>query len=324
MIDKVNANNWKSALLALFSFIFESFIFAAYLSGLIYLIPFALMHLCIVLVLTWFTYRSYKRGEDLRFPLMLLFSVFGTGPFGAGGFLLCGIIYPIFSLFTTMPEVWFEELFPEPSVSSFAKIYQRVTSGWDDFNLMSEVATFQDIFNYGTLTQKQAVLDAIIHDFNPVYSPILKEALKDPHNTVRIQAAAIMSKLDLDFSAELTSILAEQKKNPDDPALLLRLGKQYDTYVFFGILDPIREREIGERAIACYQDYLKINPDDRQVWFSIGRLLFHLKDYDSFLIWCEEYREKYKQIPAIVQAWYLDALYRLKRYDELSQRMKER
>ncbi len=59
---------------------------------------------------------------------------------------------------------------------------------------LNEVATFEDLFFCGNLSQKQAVLDAIVQDFIADYSPVLMMALSDPHNSVRIQAAAIMSR----------------------------------------------------------------------------------------------------------------------------------
>lgn len=318
MPTDVDKNNWKTILLALVVFILEFVIFTGFINQVIPLFLLGILHGTIVAGLAYYTYLAKKREEDLRYPFLLLLSAAGTGPFGVAGFLLLVLLYPFFSYFSTPPERWFEELFPSLHQTSFSNIYQRVQSGWDDYSHINEVATFEDLFTCGSLSQKQAVLDAIVQDFKPDYARILKQALADSHNSVRIQAAAIMSKLDIDFSEITEALLERQKENPDDPKIILDLAKHYDRYATLGILDPIREREVAENAIIYYGRYLETDPSDIKSLFSIGRLLFLIEDYEQFLVWYEDYRQKVKVIPSLVQTWYFHALYKLQKYEELS------
>jgi hypothetical protein len=318
MKKKNDSNNGACSILAIFLFCWEFLILRLYLGYFINWGLFLFLHALAVIFALFFIYASYKSQNDLRYPLLLFLSLFGTGVFGAAGFILLAILCPLFSLFTTPANIWFEGLFPEQLSTPFSKIFQRVQSRWDDYSQLTEATSFQDLFTFGTLAQKQAVLDAVAKDFNPLYSTILKRALDDPHNAVRIQAAAIVSKIDFDFEGTIIKLTEHAKKTPDDHTILLKLAMQYDNYASLGLLDPFREQEVAERAVNYYREYLKDSPEDTKAQFAIGRLLFYSKDYIKFLKWCEEYRSKFKTLPSIINAWYLEALYKLHRYEELA------
>lgn len=318
MNSSKKSGNLISIIAAILAFIAESAILFLFLYLDIHVVFFLVLHLIVLLFLLLLVRFIFQRGEDLNYPLLLLVAVFGTGPFGAAGFLVFAALRPIYSYFSTPASVWFEGLFPEHQQSQFSTIYQRITSGWDDYSQLSEISSFQDLFNYGTLSQKQTVLDAIVKDFDPIYAPILKRALDDPHNTVRIQAAAIVAKIDLDFDEQLKKNMRAYSETPDDPDVILKLAQHYDSFTSSGIMDAMREKEIGERAIYYYREYLKINPDDRNIWFTVGRLIFHDKNYSGYLSWFKEYRTKFGEPARIAQTWYQESLYRLHKYEELS------
>ncbi|MCX6989708.1 MAG: hypothetical protein NTX49_01385 [Chlamydiae bacterium] len=164
---------------------------------------FSLCHLLICASFGPFIYRSYKRQLDTRFALILLLATLSTGPFGVAGWIFLCLIYPLLVKVSTPIGKWFSDLFPEGSITPFGQIYERITTGWDDYNQSAEVSSFEDIFSLGTLSQKQAVLDAIVKDFIPIYVPLLKRALTDSSNAIRIEAASIVVKIDFDFQEEL-------------------------------------------------------------------------------------------------------------------------
>lgn len=318
MIRAVNSQNWKSIILGLIVLVFEAIVLLAFLHEFLSIYLLISIHACVIFILGSFARLSFQKNEDLRYPLLLLLSTLGAGPFGTAAFLLMALLRPLFALISVLPEKWFEGLFPEQTLTPFSRIFLRIKSGWDDYGLLAEVASFKDIFKFGTLLEKQAVLDAIVKDFNPIYAPILQGALVDPHNSVRIQAAAIVSKIDFDFDKSLMKIIAAEKENPHNPKTQLMLATHYDQYLSLGILDMARRHAIGDLAIKSYQEYLKSKPDDRSTWFAIGRILYHQNDFESYINWYQEYREKFKIVPDIVVSWYQEALYRMHRYEELA------
>jgi tetratricopeptide (TPR) repeat protein len=313
-----NVDNWKSVVAALVAFVLETGFLALYLVGVLPVAFFLVVHVAILVGLVFFVRMSHKLKEDLRYPLILLASMLGTGPFGLAVFLLVALLRPPLSIFTIPPEKWFEGLFPEEPATDFTKIFQRVKAGWDDYNQLGEVTSFKEIFTYGNLIQKQAVLDVIVKDYHPNYASTLLMALEDSNNAVRIQAAAIVSKIEIDYDVKLQALVAKRKDHPNDEELLLKLATHSDEYFHVGFINSLRQKELGKMALGYYQEYLQKHPRDARVCFAIGRLLFDMKEYKKFLEWFDEYKGIFRNIPDIVSAWYQQSLYMEHQFSQLS------
>ena len=316
--------NLKTVLLASIVFALEFIILFFYITYAINIYFFLLLHFTIVFGIIFYIYLCYRTKEDLKYPLLLFIAVFGAGPIGVGGFLFFSFLKAIYSYFASPVSEWFKGLFPEQKETPFEEVFQRIKFGWDDYSTLNEVSSFQNIFSFGTLSQKQAVLDTIVKDFNSSYAPILKMALDNNDNTLRIQAAAIVSKIALDYEKGLDKKIKEKEENPDDLEKLLDLANAYDDFVNLDILTGDREKMAAETAVKFYRESLQKKPEDRSIWFSIGRLLFRAKQYEEFLTWLKEYREKFKDFSQILHTWELEALYKLKRFDEFTKIHKKR
>ncbi len=308
----MNNKNGRTILLALVLSIYEWFVFLSFKG----VFEFIFWHFLAQIVLLGYIYYSYRKKEDLLYPILVLIFTLSAGPFGLGAFLLVALMRPIFALFSSPDNVWFTGLFPEEVHPLFDQIILRIGAKWDDYEYLQEASSFHDLFAYGSLSDKQMVLDAIIKDFDPVYSPILKLGLKDQQNTVRIQSAAIITKIDTDFEAKLKQLTDNHHKYPEDSKVLLQLAKHAEAYASLGILEPNREKRISGLAVEYYQQYIAQNPDDQTIWMTIGKLLFHQENYSAFIIWYEESKRKFIFLPDIVQKWYLEALYRLQRLED--------
>ena len=298
--------------------VYEIFIAILYFKERISLWQLGALHVIALLAIGLLLYWDYRTKQDTRYSLLLFIAVFGTGPFGAVGFVLQSIFYLIFIRISTPPEIWFKGLFPDLETTPFTQIFRRVVSHEDDYSKMSEVPSFRDLFAIGTREQKQAVLDLILRDFNPSYLPILKQALADPANLVRIEAAAAVKKVERDFERALALALEAQQKAPDDDALLLKVAISYDKASVLVEIDPLLGKTNRENAIRFYREYLKKHPDDRTAQIAVGRLLYAAREDENYLVWAEEYRKRFKDVPGILESWVLEALYRLHRYDELA------
>ncbi len=313
------SKNWQSILFSILLLGFESLILYLYLIQFINVIFFIILHCIALLLLVRFAFYAAKQNQDLRYPLLLLASTLGAGAFGVAGFILVWLLYPLYFKFSTPFMNWFRDLFPQHDMLTTS--YLRIKSGWDDYSRPHQITPFQDIFTYGTLLHKQAVLDAIVKEFDPVVAPILKRALRDSSNGVRIQAAAIIAKIDFDFTARLKRLLQSRANAPNNPLILLKLAEHFDAYAHTGLLDSAREKESQERALAFYQEYLQKSPEDMNAWIAKGRLLVRMGDFEGVIRWFEE--QKDKGIPAKAYLWYLEALYMLHRYEELEANAKE-
>lgn len=73
----------------------------------------------------------------------------------------------------------------------------------------------------GSLDQKQGVLDVIAQNFNPALAPILRSALEDRENLVRVHAASIIAKIDRDFELRKKSWKLSLLKSPKNLPIFL-------------------------------------------------------------------------------------------------------
>jgi hypothetical protein len=311
-----NTKNWRSILLAIVCFVIEAILLYGFVISKIAVVVFYSVHLLFVVLLALNIRFASKSHEDLRYPCLLFFAVLGTGPFGSAGFLVMSLLYPLLSRISTPFSRWLKDLFPaHQNVSE--NIYARIHSGWDDYHGETEVTPFLDIMHFGTLAQKQSVLDAVLKDFVPQYSSILKLALKDPSNSIRIQAAAIVAKLEFDFEERLKKLLREHTEDPKNPTLVLQIAEHLDAFAFTGILNPAREIENRQNAYLYYTDYLERSPQDQKCWLVVGRLLLRQQQYAAVLDWYEKYNFQFEIPSGVALSWYLEALYMLRDYKQL-------
>ncbi|MDE3048202.1 MAG: hypothetical protein KGI83_07665, partial [Verrucomicrobiota bacterium] len=70
-------------------------------------------------------------------------------------------------------------------------------------------------------------------------------------------------------------------------------------------------------------EYLKTDPGHPMAQLAVGRILYHLGDMPRFIAWIDQYRGQFKTFPGIFQAWHLEALHKLHRYEELTRWIKE-
>jgi tetratricopeptide (TPR) repeat protein len=315
-----NSRNWKTLLSVLGALIVEFAIFYYYLKGQLGLPMLVVLHCAVIVLLGFFLYISYKQKDDLRYPLLLLLAAFGMGPLGVAGMFIFMLLRPLFSLAAAPFSKWFRDLFPEHG-NIFINVFQRIRAGWDDYSKPSEIIPFYDFFNYGSLMQKQAVLDQVVEHYKPEYSPILRKALKDPQNVIRIQAAAIQAKIDHDFEVRLKEIERERYLNV--PETTLQLAKHYDYFAFLHVFDSMREQDCQQQAVRYYREYLKKRPEDQKAWLAIGRLLVRKKAYAEVSKWFEAFKSKFENIDVNAYPWYLEALYQTKDYDNLSSKSRE-
>ena len=172
------------------------------------------------------------------------------------------------------------------------------------------------MLEFGSLHQKQALITLINQAFQPAFGPILKRALSDDNNAVRVQAATAMNRIENDIHRKTVDLTGRLERNPADPAGLLALARHYDSYLYSRILDVRREAEVREKALDAWNRYLAVRPDDAQARIAANRLMLR-----SGL--CSEAASSLKELmdsgtmTARVRFWYMECLYRLGRYEEL-------
>jgi tetratricopeptide (TPR) repeat protein len=301
-------------------FLLESAVAAAMVAGYSSEAAAAAAHLTIAATLTAWVIRDHRdsaiapQRKDLRLALLLTVTTAFMGPIGAGG-TLAAMAFMSCARSTTPFEEWYRALFPETATTGEMDSWQRIISGQDIPN-KSSVAPFSDILCFGTLAQKQELISLMSRSFQPVFAPVLRAALTDSNNAIRVQAASAITVIEDDFLRRSLSLTACVRENPRDSSLLLQLARLHDDYASAGILDHDREGDSRNKALKAYGEYLQLNPKDLEARTAIGRLFLRAEEYQEAMLWSAEAVENGETSSALILT-YMEALYQLRRFGEL-------
>ena len=275
-----------------------------------------LIHLAISTVTAMITYAQYRNGMDVQHLAILSIVSFVTGIFGSLGALFGFIGTVIFRNRAHHFKEWYETIFPTDQVSESQYIYDAIVEGLDENPRTYGVMPFVDVMRLGSENQKRRALAKMTSRFSPRFSPAFKIALSDSSNTIRVQAATAVAKIERDFMRKLERIEEARARKPNDPALIMALAKFYDDYAFTGVLDPELEKLNRERAINTYKSYLQQDPNSPEAWIAIGRLLYRNRQWEEAAEWFRHALDRGWKVNNMV-LWYFECLFRLGQFREL-------
>jgi hypothetical protein len=276
----------------------------------------AALHVALIALLCGWIRRLARTQQDLRMPLLLTATSAVLGPIGPAGVLLTIGLQHWFTRSALTFESWYASLFPEETSRSGLISGPPLPSSDEETSGTINVVPFMDILSFGTRQQKQSMIALMTSRFQPAFAPVLRKALNDSNNAIRVQAATATTKVENNFLERSMQLADAAKKNPHSPAVLLDLARHYDAYAFAGILDEKRERENRDKAIAAYRGFLELKPEDLTVKAELGRLLVRTGDFAQAIALLHQAIEDRVSSPQIV-LWYMESLYSLGRYEEL-------
>lgn len=276
-----------------------------------------ILHLAITVLLFGWVARLSRAHRDLRMPWLLAATSAILGPIGPAGVLLTIGLQSWYARSALPFESWYESLFPEevPRSGSLPDRLLRSIDGQSS-GIINAVP-FLDILSFGTRQQKQSMIALISSRFQPAFAPVLRKALNDGNNAIRVQAATAATRVENNFLERSMELADEAKRNPHSPAVLLALARHYDAYAFAGILDERRERENRDRAVAAYRGYLELKPEDLSIKAELGRLLVRKGDFAAAVSLLHQAIED-RVGSSQVALWYMESLFNLGRFDELN------
>lgn len=275
-----------------------------------------IVHLVIVTVTALVTYTQYRSGMDVQHLAILSIVSFTTGIFGAVGALLGFLGTLIFRSRAQHFKEWYESIFPTDEVTDAQHIYDSIMEGLDENPKNYNVMPFVEVMKLGSENQKRRALAKMTSRFSPKFSPAFKTALADKSNTIRVQAATAVAKVEREFMAKLERIEEARAKDPKNPELNMALAKFYDDYAFTGVLDPELEKLNRERAINTYKSYLQQDPNSADAWIAIGRLLYRNKQWQEAADWFRSALDRGWKLNTML-LWYFECLFRLGQFKEL-------
>jgi tetratricopeptide (TPR) repeat protein len=174
-----------------------------------------------------------------------------------------------------------------------------------------------DVLRYGNQRQKQTLIPLIINNYHRNFAPVLKEAIKDEDNSIRVLASMGMAQIENQYMRRAIEIETKKRKaNKSDKIYLKILGRHYDDYAHCEILDEIMQTDFRNLAIKSYEEYLHSNPLDGDVLFWLARAFLRNGKPEEAVIEFEVALKNKLLLPQNF-IWYLESLYRLQKYGEL-------
>ncbi len=269
-----------------------------------------LIHLVIAAVTAVVTYGQYKRGLDVHHLAVLAIVSAVAGIFGTVGALFGFVMMVLFRNQRLHFKEWYESIFPTDTPRESELLYDDIIEGQDENPRPYGVMPFADVMRIGSEDQKRRALSRMTMQFNPRMSGAFRLALRDQNNTIRVQAATSVAKIEKQFMQMREDIEAARAKEPKNPQVLYALARFYDDYAFTGILDPELEKANRERAISTYKSFLQQDANNTEAWVSIGRLLFRNEQWEEAAEWFRHAMERGWKVKNMV-LWYFECLYRL-------------
>ncbi len=309
-------------ILALLLTVFHAFNLYLFLGTDLWPVVPVLLHIAVATVTGVITYGQYRAGRDVRHLAILAIVSATTGIFGTIGALLGLITTAIFRGRAQEFSSWYESIFPTDALSDSQTIYDSILEGVDENPRAYGVMPFRDVMQLGSENQKRRALAKMTSRFSPKFAPAFRIALADMSNTVRVQAATAIAKIEREFAAKLERIELARSQAPNNPLLTLALAKFYDDYAFTGILDVELEKLNRERAISTYKSYLQQDPNSTEAWVAIGRLLFRSKRWQEAADWFHQALDRGIRMNTMV-LWYFECLFRLGQFRDLRRALLE-
>ncbi len=267
-----------------------------------------LLHAGVVTGITAGTVIAHRRGRDLRCLFLLLINVTFLGSLGACAVLLTLGMAARYAASARPFEEWHRSLFPEEESASLSRLREQVEKG-------TSVAPLVDVLSFGSHPQKQLLIGLIGSHFRPGFSPLLKMALADSNNAIRVQAATAITRIESEFVARSLALTRELDKKGESASALWDLARHNDDYAFAGLLDPDREQQCREHALSLYRKLLEKAPADGRAWIAVGRILVRSRRYVEAVKWFET--EPPSGVESDADIWKMESLFHTGRFDEL-------
>lgn len=322
MVSSANASNGVFVVLSLILTVVHGFNLYLFLGTEMWPVIPVFIHLVVIAITAALTYGQYKKGMDVHHLATLAIVSAVAGIFGTLGALFGFVATVMFRQKTHAFKEWYESIFPTDSYSTSEVLYDNIIEGIDENPRRYGVMPFTEVMQLGSDEQKRRALAAMTMRFNPRLSPAFKAALHDSSNSIRVQAATSVAKIEKNYMQMREKIEAARAKEPKNPNILYALARFYDDYAFTGILDPEIEKSNRERAISTYKSFLQQDPNNAEAWVSIGRLLFRNEQWDDAAEWFRHAIDRGWKVKNMV-LWYFECLYRQGNFRDLRRAVME-
>lgn len=258
------------------------------------------------------------RRDGFWSPLLILLALATVtlGPVGALGVVLSCVVRNVTDRNAVSFDEWYRQLFPEEDEVDELRAVEKMAENVIAGDGRVSIGPLLDVLSHGTRPQKQVAIGVFTRQFHPAFAPALRMALRDADSAIRVQAATSMTLIENNFLERATELERASAEMPASPERIKAVAKHHDDYAHTGVLDPLRERRSRVVALRNYLKYLRLNPNDSECRLAAARLFYHRGRHAAAARWIERcIRDGIFTIN--MAPWYMDCLYKLRRFAEL-------
>ncbi len=320
--DKTFGCRVHFALVMLLTLLLETLLLFVTFAEILPILYATMLHIALVLLLLFWQQKIFRCPEmGSRVVYLLLVATAAFGPLGVLGTMFTILMHILYRRFSTEFSDWYSGLFPKEKsdeigeLAEFLEAHSRLSGA-------NVPDSFRDILANGTQQQKRDAVVLMAKHFQPSFAPAMRAALVDSDNSIRILAASLITNIEKGFQDKTMQADRAVAESPDDIDRLLHQARLYDDYAFTGLLEEDREETNRSRARQAYEKVLELQPDNREAALALGRLLVRSGELERAIEWLQRTPQYHEGEPQLM-LWYAECLYRLGRFQELRELLRE-
>ncbi|NVK33444.1 MAG: hypothetical protein HWE23_03130 [Rhodobacteraceae bacterium] len=168
---------------------------------------------CLAFIAIWFILQQHTASARTgRFDAISALLLISFGPIGALGVFFLALKLWLYGHSSPNPASWYKQLEIAPDQDRASELFQSIINGRERVQTDPKLKKFSQIMRDGTVDEKQRLLGVIALKYHPSFYPFLSAALNDPEGSVRVQAAAVTTKLRADRKMQMEQLLSEPTK----------------------------------------------------------------------------------------------------------------
>ena len=194
-----------------------------------------------------------RAGQNVALPLLTTIAVAATGPIGAIAALVSIIFLRPAPEDRQLLDAWYERIALAVQTDEVTQLYDQVATGRTADLSSATPQSFSAIVETGSLADRQSALGIIARGFHPDYLPALMLALKSPEPVIRVQAAAVATRVRVDLHHLVDRSAVMQNQLTPGSATAINMASQLRACMASGLLDEgdrVRAGIIAERLSA--------------------------------------------------------------------------
>jgi hypothetical protein len=194
-------------------------------------------HLAVVLALAAQARSLMQSGSNTTPLVVLAIAVASTGPLGALGALIGFLLPRRKPVPARLLRDWYKRIALSADVDNITRLCDDVSSGRHVGLHTPPPASFVAVLERGSLANRQAALGLMARHIHPEYLAALKSALQSSEPVIRVQAAAVATKIRPELRTLVNKAVSDLDGGKVEPGKAVQLAADLQACVDCGLLD---------------------------------------------------------------------------------------